>query len=173
MKSFLIITTIVLSHLSMSQILEMEKNGVMLGIDQFDMINLQGEKLFFGRSTKSIFIKLGWDAGFGLGKINKGYQFTIGSKWYSKQGKNLTIGVNASYISQEYKKEMSSIQRNRVGGAALIGYTFLVKRRLSIFPYLQNGLYAKTEQEKIGNLITELQSVEFLPLFGLDLGLRI
>ena len=150
----------------------MEKNGIVIGVDQFNMINLQGEKLFFGRSTKSIFIKLGWDAGIGLGSINKGYQITLGSKWYSKQGKNLTIGVNASYISQEYEKEMLSINRNRVGGAALIGYTFLVKGRFSIFPYLQNGLYAKTEHEKFSNITNELKSLEFLPLFGLDLGLR-
>ncbi len=170
-KLILVFVTLVSSWSLQAQTMEMEKNQVAIGIDQFDMLNFHVERLLFGRSTKSIYLKAGWDAGLKLGGLDYGYQFSLGGKWFLKQGKSLTIGVNAAYINQEYE----NVSRERIGGAVVTGYTFLVKRRVTIFPYLQTGFFRKTEEDKLYasiNPFAPVTSFEVLPMFGLDIGVR-
>lgn len=161
-------------NVSYAQSMEMEKHHVALGIDQFEMVNFQLERLFFGRSTKSVYFKFGWDAGLKMGNLDKGFQYTLGGKWFLKQGKSLTLGVNASFITQEYTSDIDVFKRTRIGGAITGGYTFLIKRRFSIYPYLQTGFYDKEESRTESTTNPDQTSSEFevIPIFGLDLGFR-
>ena len=151
-----------------AQSMEMERNQAAVGLNYFNLIDFEAERFFFGRSTKSLYLKFGFDAGLQLNGLKEGYKYTIGTRWFLKQGKNLTVGAEAIYVSQEYVSRMTK----SLGGSVLLGYTLLIKRRVSILPYMLNGIYRKEEYQPGNKEVTFSRRVEYLPNFGLDVGFR-
>ena len=144
-------------------------------------VGVSANEFFYIQYEYALNPKWSINTGLGISKfLKQGNQYgivSIGSRWYFKEScKGLTLEGELNLFTSEYYPHegfpvptvIENETRYNFGLLGKTGYTFTIKNKVSIYPYIGFGIYRPVLDDYIKGLKLEAQH-----LIGLQIGLRL